>query len=360
MTTVAAGSKDGSTETSSRRPATTTLPEVLAPPAAVDREETAGKSAEQVQAPDSAGLADFEAATALPQVLKVVGSVVAPTTLLTALLGYFGLVYAIAFFRYFNVNYSVLNLPVQDYLVLSQDGLMVPLIFLAGVTLLALWLYQRERLIVKIPGIGPRVLVWVTSIAGAMLVGLAMADSVFGAPVFPAQFWEARGLSLSIGVLLLGYTARLRRVIATRQRAEQPQRHVPEAVIVAKWSAVFVLVSAGLFWAVGSYAVGVGEGHARDLEAALPYSPDVVLYSDKGLSMQGMETPGVHEVICHNPDPAYRFRYDGLKLVPQSGNQYLFLPAGWTRANGAAIVMPRSDKIRLEFGPSDQMLNATC
>jgi hypothetical protein len=36
------------------------------------------------------------------------------------------------------------------------------------------------------------------------------------------------------------------------------------------------------------------------------------------------------------------FRYDGLKLVLQSGDQYLFLPEAWSPGNGVAILMPRN------------------
>jgi hypothetical protein len=97
--------------------------------------------------------------------------------------------------------------------------------------------------------------------------------------------------------------------------------------------------------------------YAQRLEITLPSRPDVVAYSEKGLSLQA---PGVREVACQDADAAYRFRYDGLKLVLQVGNQYLLLPSGWTHANGAAILIPRSDKTRLEFSPPGQVRNATC
>lgn len=57
------------------------------------------------------------------------------------------------------------------------------------------------------------------------------------------------------------------------------------------------------------------------------------LYSEKSLNLQA---PGVREIDGHSPDAAYRFRYEGLKLVPQSGNQYLFLPAGIQPAGRSA------------------------
>lgn len=303
--------------------------------------------------------AEFEAATALPQVLKIVGSVVAPTTLLTALMFYFGLMFAIGYFQYFGVNWTVLNLPVQNYLILSASSSIIPLIYVAGATLLALWLYQLrlETFSAKKRRIALRALTPSVTVAGLVLVSLAMVDAVFGVLVFPSTFLEARGLSLSTGVLLLTYAGRLRRALTGERRPGQVPQHAPDTVVVAKWGAVFILVSVGLFWAVGSYAVGVGLTGAHGLAADLSTRADVVLYSEKSQSLQA---PGVQEVTCQNPDAAYRFRYEGLKLVPQSGDQYLFLPTGWTPADGAAILIPRDEKVRLEFSPSGQVRSSTC
>lgn len=359
MTTVAAARDDDSTEppTVAESPKTT-RPGAEAQISGADDVPNSGEAGDP-DASSSAESAGFEAAAALPQVLKIVGTVVAPTTLLTALMFYFGLMFAVGYFRYFNVNFTVLDLPVQDYLILSVDGLIIPLIYAVGVALLALWLYQLrfETLSSEVRRIVLRALMLSAAIAGLILVSLAMANAIFGISVFPATFWEARGLSLSIGVPLLAYAARLRRILAAERRPRQVLRRVPEAVVVAKWSAVFILVSVGLFWAVGSYAIGVGEGRAQELAAYLPCSADVVVYSQKSLNLQA---PGVRETASQNPAVAYRFRYDGLKLVPQSGNQYLFLPADWTRADGAAILIARSEPMRLEFGPPSQVRNASC
>src|SRR5947209_16988769 len=129
MTTVAAAPEGGSADS----PSDVTSVNARAPTAT---SETAVSASGH---PDSA---DFEAAAALPKVLKAVGAIVAPTTLLTALLFHFGLMYAIGYFHYFGVNWTVLNLPVQNYLILSVSSGIVPLICATGVMLLALWLYQ--------------------------------------------------------------------------------------------------------------------------------------------------------------------------------------------------------------------------
>lgn len=298
---------------------------------------------------------DDEAAAALPQVLRIVGSIAAPTTVLTALLFYFGLVYSVGYFRYFGVNVTALDLPVQSYLILSADGLVIPLLYLAVLTLPALWLYQLRFESVAARRVARRVVTPCSAVAGAVLVSLAVADAVLGAAVFPAAFLEARGLSLSAGILLLAYAARLRRVLGPRSRPRRAPAPAA-AVVVARWGAVFLLVSIGLFWAVGSYAVGVGTGQARESAADLRSAPDVVLYSEKSLSLQAA---GVPETACRDADAAYRFRYAGLKLVPQFGSSYLFLPADWTPAGGVAVLIPRSAPVRLEFGWTDRA-RGTC
>ncbi|MDQ3900721.1 MAG: hypothetical protein M3319_09855 [Actinomycetota bacterium] len=278
--------------------------------------------------------------------------------MLTALMYYFGREEYAGFFWYLGADVTVLDLTLQDYLNNSVAGFIPPLIVAAGVALLALWAHQlllgalpaRTRRIVL------RAVIPISAIAGLFLASLAMTD-LFIAPMFSTSFPEGRGLSLSIGVLLLTYAVRLLRLVIAERQPKQVLRRAPGAIAMVEWGAVFVLVSVGLFWAVGSYAINVGVRYAQQIEASLSSRPDVVAYSEKRLILQA---PGVREVECHDPDAAYRFRYDGLKLMLQAGNQYLLLPAAWTRTNGAAIVIPRVDKIRLQFSPPGQIRDATC
>lgn len=340
MTTVAATGKDG----------TPTPPPAhgAPPPSAIQAPAPAlaavSDPAATVAAPAQPG-ASFEAAGALSKVLKAVGSIVAPSTLLTALMFYFGLMYAAGYFQYLGVSLLVLDLPTQQYLILSADSSVVPLTYAACAALVALWLYQLpvHSWSARVRRTLHRVVLPLAAVLGLGLVVLALADATFGLSMFAAVV-VGRGLSLSTGVLLLAYTARMRRMLTTRP-APAPRR-VPEALVAAKWGGAFILVSVGLFWAVGSYAVKAGWTEARAYVHDIATVPNVALYSEKSLGLQG---PGVREVACRAPDSAYKFRYEGLKLVPQSGPQYVFLPAGWTETNGAAMLLPRSDTQRLEF-----------
>jgi hypothetical protein len=107
-----------------------------------------------------------------------------------------------------------------------------------------------------------------------------------------------------------------------------------------------LLFGVGLFWAVGSYAIRMGAEGARAHAAGLPCAPDVVLYSDHPLDLQ---FAGAHEEPVPGADGVNRFRYSHLKLVPQAGKQYLLLPADWAPSTRPAILLSRSDSLRLEF-----------
>lgn len=284
--------------------------------------------------------------SALSRLMKILGTVVAPTTLLTAVFYYFGWMFSFWFFDYFGVNSTLLGLTTTDYLIRSVDSLFVPMTALGCLALLALWAYPalRPRLAGSESRLS-RILLPVTAIVGLLLF-LAGLLSVFTTTVL-SFYLAAAPISFAAGVLLLRYAV-------TLWRSRQPngeQRPVADQSTVdwpgvAEWAAVFVLVGVSLFWAATDYSGAVGRTRARQFAQGLPTYPDAVLFSERSLSLH---VPGVQEVRCRDADAAYRFRYDGLKLVLQSNDIYLLLPERWTPADGAAILLPRDDSLRLEF-----------
>ena len=285
----------------------------------------------------------------LPQLVNLLGTVVAPTTLLTSLLFYFGWSHAYYFYDYFGVNSTLLGLSTRDYVQKAVDGLFIPMLVLAGVGLLALWAHSLLRARLAL-GSRPYVL---RLIAGMAAVGLVLAIggfwSVFAVTALRRWLYgTAAPLSLAFGVLLLLYTFHLWRSLATGQRTPGPAPG-PAWGTVAEWAAVFVLVGLSLFWAANNYSVAVGRQRAHQMVLQLPREPSVVLFSERSLSLVA---PGVREVRCKDPQAGYRFRYDGLKLLPQSSGQYLLLPETWSRRNGVAILIPKNDSLRLELVPA--------
>ena len=314
-----------------------------------------GTGAPQVPSPDGDGHArdgvpverapeEIGATDALPRLFKVFGGIVAPTTLLTGLLFYFGRSRASGYYRYFHVNSTVLDLTTNDYLFDGVDGLFVPIAVACLLALLLLW--ANGLLLTRVPPQARRrtvrVLVPLAGVIGAVLVVLAFADLLTEGAVFGTNS-ATGGMCLAIGVVLVVYAVRLVRLSVPPAGPATARR---PATGLAEWGAAFLLVSIGLFWAAQAYAFGVGIGGAITLHRALPTVPEAVIYSQQSLSL---DVPGVTEVRCSDPDAAYRFRYDGLRLVREAGNQYLLLPATWDRVTGTAVLLPRSGTIRLEF-----------
>jgi hypothetical protein len=148
--------------------------------------------------------------------------------------------------------------------------------------------------------------------------------------------------------MLVVYSTRLRRAFAA-PHANMAKRPI-DGLRVARWASISTLIGVGLFWAVGSYAIATGTRNAEGLAADLACAPEVVLYTEKSLNMQA---PGVLETASGRADAAYGFRYSGLRLVPQAGDQYLFLPADWAPGRPAAILVPRNSAVRMEFISAD-------
>jgi hypothetical protein len=274
----------------------------------------------------------------LPQVTRVMGALLGSTTVLTAILFYFGWSRAYYFYDYLGVDSSLLGLSTRDYLQLSVDGLFVPLTVAACVAIAVLW--TRARLSAwhaggRLPAAGALLM----QVAGALLLvnGLSrvMVATAFNRPLAVAP------LSLACGACLLVYGLRRYRS-GTRLRTS-------DLAAAVEWAVVIILVGLSLFWAANDYSAAVGRSRAQQLVSQLPTFPDAVVYSARSLSLSGH---GIRGVRCADPDAAYRFRYDGLKLVLQSGDEYLFLPARWSTGDGVAVLLPRNDSIRLEFSPA--------
>ncbi|MDX3189869.1 hypothetical protein PV458_15805 [Streptomyces sp. MN03-5084-2B] len=272
--------------------------------------------------------------------VRLIGSVIAPTTVLTGLLFFFGRQHATWLFDYFGVPFSTMGLTAQDYLVRGEDGLLIPIAVVMTAVLALVWLHRFLRARLG-DAAWQRLLRLVTPVAVvAGLAGLAVAAVGVVHPEAFATSYSVPGAGLSLGVLFL--------VAASRLLAARAGRPVPATLATAEWLAAFTLVSVGLFWAVADYSASVGVGRAIQIEAALPAPPEAVLYSAKSLNLTA---PGVRETQCRNPDTAYRYRYTGLKLILQSGGQYFLLPVQWRKADGTAVVLPRTDALRLEFTP---------
>lgn len=318
---------------------------VPAAPALTDRPEavaaTPAPRPDATEAPPATAERQEPGWTPFAQVFRVFGSLVAPASLLTALLFYFGWAHVHFFWRYFGLDPSLLDFSLQDYLLRSVDALFVPLLGLAVIALLLIGghlLVERWRAVHgsrRAARAGMTVLVPV----GVQLVVLGFAGIRW--PLHRVMHFLVPSTALGLGVVFLAYATHLYAVGGGR--SGPADRLGPTRVLQA--AAVSLVVALALFWATVDYALEVGEARARQFASELSTQPGVLVHSTQRLALGG---PGVEEVACA-PDAAYPFRYHGLKLMLRSGGQYFLLPEGWSRRDGVAIVLPAADDLRLEF-----------
>nr|WP_232328389.1 hypothetical protein [Kibdelosporangium sp. MJ126-NF4]CEL21227.1 hypothetical protein [Kibdelosporangium sp. MJ126-NF4]CTQ96206.1 hypothetical protein [Kibdelosporangium sp. MJ126-NF4] len=280
------------------------------------------------------------------QALKVIASVAANLTLLTALLYYFGYLYTQKFFSYFHVHYTLLGQTTDEILARGVDGMLVPFAAAAGTGLLLFGLFRVARFLLPEP-------VWATALRIstpiAVVTGLALIGIVIPVVGNPEPFRDhpgLPGLALALGVVL----------VVTGWRRLVPGRH-GSTFLITEWIITYLLATVALFWAVADYSARVGLREAYNHAARIPALPAVVLYSARSLNL---EADGVRQVVCAQTDAAYKHRYSGLKLLLQSGGQYVFVPTNWRASTGVSFVIPRTDSLRLEFGPPMAVPGRTC
>jgi hypothetical protein len=282
----------------------------------------------------------------LRDVLETATLVIAPTTVITALLFYFGWAQTNALFARLGIDQSALGFTVQDYMLRSVNSTFRPMSVVLLAAVAGLSAHVAVTRAVATPGrAGLAGRLWpVAMVVGGLLL-LAGLSGLWGLVRYRVDF-PVVPLSLGAGLGLLAWGVYLRGQAPGRREATAA---VPRALLAARRTVVVIFVLVMLFWSVAVYAQARGVREAAGAAAAISRRPDVTVYSAKRLHLEG---PTIRETELGGPDAAYRFRYTGLKLVVRSGGKWFLLPAGWTPSNrGAALLLPDTDDLRVEFVP---------
>lgn len=278
--------------------------------------------------------------------LELVGLVVAPTTLVTALAYYFGWVLTNSRARYFGIDASALGYSTQDYLLRSADALFVPL---GAVIVLALALVSLHAAVTRVmDDERARRRLWVAAHAAIGAGGLLFAFGVVAVfePVAFSPHYLFASASPGIGIALVAYGVH----VLERVRTARSQQSTPLADLTTRRAAVtlvaLLIVLSG-FWTASKYADALGRGRAQSLAASLGAQPGVTVFSPRRLHI---DAPGVTERRLTGPDAAYRYRYAGLRMLVRSNGKYFLVPDGWRRGVSTAIVLADGADYRFEFG----------
>ncbi|MFG6195653.1 hypothetical protein [Nonomuraea sp. JJY05] len=272
----------------------------------------------------------------LARVWGVLAQVVTPTTVVAAILMYFGAVRTNTLYGRLGVDQSMLGLSIQDYVLRSVPLTVEPLIILLSAAVIAVpahaWLIRSVT--------GHRTATtWTVAVTG--VIGAATATwGVLGMAGLVGTPPVATPLCLGLGAFVLAYTACLYVRL-------NPRHTLPRTSQVA-WRTVFVaFLVVPLLWSVADFAKLQGKQEADDYWAGLGKLPATVIYAPRRLYLEG---PGITETALPDPNAMFRYKYTGLRLLIHSNGQYFLLPACWaTSPQARAMALPADDSLRIEI-----------
>ncbi|MEU8546232.1 hypothetical protein AB0C81_04350 [Streptomyces roseoverticillatus] len=273
--------------------------------------------------------------------LKTIAGFVAPTTVLTGLLLYFGFAYTDALYEYFGVDAATLGFSTRDYLLRSAGALYMPVGITLGIGLLgALGYLCVTALISSRPGLVP-LLTWVSValiVVGFILFTLGMLGGL--------AVWRAGALDTPLllggGLMLVLYGRVLHLKCAGRPYPFA--REMTALVLIA------ALVALSSFWAVSAYAQEHGRSDARYLARNLRLRPEVVVDTAERLYF-GHTNVQETQLPDGGPGQHFKFRYHGLRLLAQSNSRMFIIPEGWNARRGSVMILPADASVRVAFRP---------
>jgi hypothetical protein len=284
--------------------------------------------------------------------LRGIASVAAPTSLVTALLYYFGWVRTSRQAYLLGLDDSLFGYSTQDYVLRSISSMYWPLSIglvacVAGSVLHITLLARAGTPPSDAPELEVRRLRFLKRLT-ALLAGTGIASLVLG---MTGAFVENRSsvlyvaapLGVTVSIVLISYAVHLHRRFISGSGGGEPTQELKSLRLFIS-SSVIVLLFLSLFWTVSRFAAVKGVDLAAEVVRQLPSRPFVTVYSAKRLQLQ----PPVVETELTQENSAYRFAYTGLKLLFRSEQKFFLRPSD-PSASEVNIVISESPELRLEF-----------
>jgi hypothetical protein len=253
--------------------------------------------------------------------------IVAPVTLISGLLFYFGYVSARAQYEYFGIDVDTIGLRTQDYVMRSPQPLLVPLL---GLTLLAVAGLLLHNAIQPTAGTVRRAKVVAI---GLLLLGVL---ALIGYPLLGHVPYYALVVPAVIGLAAaaLAYLSYFDRKAAGL---------TPQYVLLGLLA---VVTTTCAFWATATTAQYSGRGLAKSDARNLRQFPVVILDTKERLQLR---SPGIEETSLRTgTDQAFNYRYRGLRLLVVGQNRLFLVPQQWNASN-TTFVVPLDGSIRVQF-----------
>lgn len=278
--------------------------------------------------------------------IRITTSVLAPTTVLTALLFYFGYVETTAEYRHFGITLGTLGLSTQDLVLRSVAALYVPLGALLVLLLAMTWVHHTVSRRLSAGTSTTALRRW--GLALVLLGAAAFARGVLGVVIPELARTEpvaVSPMSLALGTIAAAYGAELRRRTAP-DRGDARAAAWPRRATLAFTAG---LVTLSLFWATNSFAAAYGRGRALEIASRLEDRPRVTLDTAERLFVISPDDSlGVTEARLEPVEEGQRlrFRYTGLRLLVEAQGRMFLLPDRWNIDAGYTLVIRVGDDVR--------------
>ena len=269
--------------------------------------------------------------------------IIAPATLISTLLFYFGYVSSRTQYDYFGLDVDVVGLSTQDYVMRSPQPLLVPLLVLtlAGAAAAAGHAVLRRRA-GRDPGF--RFVARRMIIAGVIMIAAGVV-LLFGYAGLH-DWWLyplLTPLVLASGGALSAYGLGTLRWLDKRDPLRLTWRG-PNTMIILLW----VVVAASLFWATATFAQWSGRGLGQEQARTLDQLPSVILDSKQRLFLPAGAGVGERDLTGTSTDGSYRYRYTNLRLLIEGDGAMFLIPGTWSPA-ATTIMVPLDGQVHVQF-----------
>jgi hypothetical protein len=326
---------------------------------------------------------DSSPGTQLEQWISIGTTIVAPATLIGALLFYFGYVSSASEYAYFGVDVDTVGLSTQDYIMRSPQTLLVPLLVLtlAGAVFLTLNAAVRGRIAEAALPVGGEAGAAQPAANPARRAGhirrMVQRSRFFGLALITVgvvllftytyvRGWQFYGLVtpllIALGAALITYTSHLLNLLQ-RLRGQPPaaakgtgplRAAYADSSVLARRTAsilIYFVIAASIFWATATVAQWSGLGLAQYQAAHFDDLPSVILDTRERLFLTD---PGIGEAtLPPSEGQTFHYRYWGLRLLIEGQDRMFLVPDRWS-ASDSTLIVPLNDSVRVQFQFVDQ------
>ncbi|MFX0577240.1 hypothetical protein [Nocardia nepalensis] len=286
----------------------------------------------------------------LASALSLAGAIASQTVVFGAVLYYFGLVYARAWYGYFGIDVGMLGFSTADYTLRSLIPTFWPVV-IGLLVVMGLVSARGLPLVIAMRTHRPRRTLrrwyWATLSMGAVFA--VVPGSVWLlAPTVGSPWTTYLPGFLVAGAVLLGYATSLRAnypVLIGSSRSVR--RNTPRSATATVLVALLALGFAGCFWGIGTYAGRRGTADASGLaQAGFPGQPSILLLSTDRLAIEGTGAQ-VGEITTQGEK--FHYAYSGLRLLARTSDTYFLIPQEWQATRDRVFVIPRADNLRIDI-----------